>query len=559
MLPGEAAVTGTREARVPTAGPGSTGENPRAWSRPSTHLFTPRSLAIAALTGGLGAFLLTRLGAWPPNEDETLVFFVSRQPVGELLHTVAGERGGAPLHFLLSHLVLLGWTSLTALRVLSALFVAASVPVVAALATRLAGRRAALLTVLLMALTWTTLYHGIYARMYGLFLFASALSFLLLLRALEGRSGLRWALWGLVALALLATQPYGALVLAVQGAYVLYLRARRPRSLLLPGVAFAAVGLVAIPLWLTYLHLASRFDIGAGTGGASTLGSPLDVLAYLWTTLGDFTAGWTAATVPLGLVALVGLAVLARTRRDSAVLAGAVIVIPAAALFLTRSGTGLFLESRHLIFAAPFVAMALAVGLLAVARVAGTRGPVVLAVAVAAVLSLELAWGFAKTPWLFVGEPEARAEARAEAADWLAATGRADDVLFGYEPTYLDALAAGAPFGETFVPRADPTLALRTLRDTPAPLGRGVWVLDASDELVPTRVRLEIPERSPGPGFEARAFGPFLILRTRGRTRTPERFLEATRAVQLLSRRLSIGDAFVNLGTAEAALRLAGR
>jgi hypothetical protein len=169
---------------------------------------------------------------------------------------------------------------------------------------------------------------------------------------------------------------------------------------------------------------------------------------------------------------------------------------------------------------------------------------------------LEVAWGLDRTRWLYTGEPERRTEARADAAEWLAATGRADDVLLGFEPTYLDAWEKGAPFGDIFIPRADPKLELDALEDVDEPFGRGVWVLDASDELDQDRVRLDIPLRSPGAEFEARAFGPFLIVRTLEPVGDAESFLEATLRVQQLSAELEIGDAGRNFVTAEEALRL---
>lgn len=515
----------------------------------------PFWVAVGVLTAGLGAFLLARLTAWPPNEDETLVFFVSRQPIGELLETVAGERGGAPLHFLLAHTVLLVSPTLGALRLLSAVPAVLALPVVAALAVRLAGQRVAIVATLVVAASWTTHFHAIYARMYGLFLLSTALSFLLLLRALERSSAGRWALWGLAALASIAVQPYGALVLAIQGAYVVWARRGDLRSLVQPGVAFVLVLVAATPLWVVYARLASRFDVGAGPGG-SALGSPGEVFEYLWETLGDFTAGWFWTTLPVALATVAGLVLLARRRLDAAMLAALTVLVPSATFLLTRSGDGLFLETRHLVFALPFVATVLAV-VVAHLALLGRQGPVLAAVALGALLAGQVAWGLERTPWLYSGEPLAREVARDDAAAWLAERAEADDVPFGYEPTYLDAWDAGAPYRDGFVPRADPALALERLRAA-APLGHGVWVLDASDHLHPELVELTIPERSPGISFEARAFGPFLVVRSLDPMETPKRFLEATAQVQRLGRSLEIGDSPLNLRTAEEALRLAG-
>ena len=65
--------------------------------------------------------------------------------------------------------------------------------------------------------SWVLLFHGIYGRMYSMFLFTSALSYLALLRALERGGRRAWALWALAVLLAVATHPYGALVLALAG------------------------------------------------------------------------------------------------------------------------------------------------------------------------------------------------------------------------------------------------------------------------------------------------------------------------------------------------------
>ena len=90
------------------------------------------------------------------------------------------------------------------------------------------------------------------------------------------------------------------------------------------------------------------------------------------------------------------------------------------------------------------------------------------------------------------------------------------------------------------------------------PLGRGVWVLDASDGsriVSPTSTRLEIDDRSPGFGFETRVFGPFLIIRSADPTMTPERFLWDTRTVSRMGYwDLDVPTAAINYDTAQSAL-----
>ena len=546
MLAGGPGAPGTRDPGVPA----SSGRR-RALSWAGDGFW----LGVGAVAAALGAFLLLRLHALPPNEDEVLAFFISHGSLGDVLETVLGERGGAPLHYLLAYLVGKIDPGLTSLRLISVAFAVASVPVAAAVLARLTDRRTALLASVVAAGSWTMLYHGIYARMYSLFLFTSALSVLLLLRALERNTRGRWAAWAAATLALLATQPYGVLVLAAQVAYVAALRIRRPLPLRSPLIALAAVVVLAGPLWRTYFVLASRFEVGLGSGSGSELGSPVDVVDYLWDVLGDFTAGWFWVAIPVAIVCTVGFVLLARARPESAILTAAIAAVPVLALIAARSGAGASLETRHLIFVLPFTAMLFVVGLRWLAAGAGRAGPPIVAVVLVGLVVAEVAWGLDRTRWLYTGEPESRTEARENAAEWLAATGRPDDVLLGFEPTYLDAWDEGAPFGDIFIPRADPKLELEALEDAGEPLGRGVWVLDASDELDQDRVRLNIPLRSPGPEFEARAFGPFLVVRTLEPVGDPESFLEATLRVQQLSADLAIGDAGRNYITAEEALK----
>ena len=512
-------------------------------------------LGVGAISAALAAFLLLQAIHWPPHEDETLVYFVSRQPLGELFSTVFEERGGAPLHFLLAHFVSWAWPSLTGLRLISIVFAVASVPAIAALVARLTDRWTALIATAIAAASWMVVYHGIYARMYSLFLFTSALSFLLLLRALERRSPARWVAWGAATLAAIATQPYGAFVLAV-GLVFVVARRRWAATPLRPAlVSFGAVFLLALPLWLVYRVLADRFDVGVTGSSGSKLGSPIEVLSYLVQVAGDFTAGWTPTVVIVLLVALVGMVALARRRPEAAALAGAVVLVPTLALLVTRSGGSVSLESRHLIFALPFFAMAVAAGLLVGARFASRWAPAAAAVGLALLLVGEIAWGWHRTPWMYSGEPQAREAARERAAAWLAATSRGDDILFGYEPLYLDALEDGAPVGKVIVQRADPKLALDTLGDAAKPLGRGLWVFDATDQLDTSKQRFTVSDVSPGPQFEARAFGPFLVIRTKKPTRTAETFFRDTAVVEYQGKLIGIGDAGLNYQTAVTALK----
>jgi dolichyl-phosphate-mannose-protein mannosyltransferase len=495
---------------------------------------------VAALTAGTAAFLLVQLSGWPPHEDETLPLFVGRQPLGDLFDIVLGKRGGAPLHFLLAWVVAHTGGGLETMRFLSAFFAVASLPAIALLGRRLAGRGPALAATALAAGSWVLLFHGIYARMYSLFLFLSTLSYLALLRALD-KGGRAWIVWAVVILLAIATHPYGALVLGSQGLYVLVTRRRFRQAI----PAFAAVVVLAVPLWRSSLVLASRFDVGVG-GGGGKLRTPREVFAYLWHVAGDASTGYTGGLVVVLVLALIGISKLAFDRPQGALLAACVVLTPTLFFLVGRFGGSSAPESRHLIFVLPFLSLATAFGIFTLSPRAWIAGLVV-----AAILPLEVAWGWHKTPALFKRENPVRVHARAHAAEWLAATSRADDVLFAYEPLYLAAWERNrSGVSRTVVPRADPKLALETLDETKIPLGRGVFVFDAGDNnnyVKRTRIELRLP--FPRSEFEGRVYGPYLIIRTRHPTRTIARYLDDARKAELIGKSLAMGDADINYAT----------
>jgi hypothetical protein len=502
-------------------------------------------IGVGAVVAAASAFLLQQLMAWPPHEDETLALFVGRDSLAGVVEHVTRDRGGAPLHFLFAYAVAHLGLGLGSLRLVSATFAVASLPLIALLGRRLAGRAAALIATALVAGSWVFLFHGVYARMYSLFLFLSLLSFVLLLRALDRGTWKSWALWGGAILLAVASHPYGALVLAAQGVFVLAAHRERLRQAV---AAFAAVAVVGVPFWLTDLVLAGRFDVGVGGHGAK-LGGPWAIVTYLWQTAGDFSTGRWPVLVVVLVLALIGLVTVGSEAR---VLALCVIGVPVAAFLAARFGGSTSPESRHLIFVLPFFAILVGAGMLRATR----RLPAAAIVLTAVLVILEVSWAWHRTPQLFEWEPNKRQATRAQAEGFLAATSRPDDLLFGYEPLFLGAWERNDSFPDVVLPRADAVLALKTLERQPKPLGRGVWILDAS-ERNNLKPRLEMENRNPGPPglFETRVYGPFLILRTREPVRTEDAYLAAAARVMIVGRSLGIGDADVNMQTIELADR----
>jgi len=501
-------------------------------------------LGVAGVTVVAAAFLLHQLMAWPPHEDETLALFVGRDSLPGVVEHVTRDRGGAPLHFLVAWAVAHLGFGLGGLRLASAAFALASLPLVALLGRRLAGPAVALVATAIFASSWLFLFHGVYGRMYSLFLLCSLACTLALLGALERGGRARWALWVLAALLTVATHPYGVLLLGGQGAYVLAMRRDRLRAAVLAGCAVLVLG---TPFWLTDVVLADRFDVGVG-GGGERLGGPGAVARYLWRSAGDASAGWWPVTAAVVVAAAAGVVLLGREARA---LVLCLVGVTVAAFALARLGGSASPESRHLIFLAPLFAIAVGTSLVHVGR----RRPAVAAALLAALVVADVSWAWHRTSSLFDWEPDARQAARAEAERWLAATSRPDDVLFGYEPLYLGAWERNRSFPTTVVPRADVRLALQTL-ERAGRLGRGVWVLDAS-ERNNIRPQLEIEYRVPTPPalFQVRVFGPFLVVRTFEPVVTPKAFLYDAARTMLVGQQLGIGDADVNVRTAVLAER----
>ena len=522
------------EARTEGAATAVAGASARSWLA----LRWPY-VGVAGVVLAATAFLLHQLMAWPPHEDETLALFTGRDSLPGVVEHVTRDRGGAPLHFLLAWAVAHLGFGLGGLRLLSAVFAIASLPLVAALGTRLADARVGFVATLVVAPSWLFLFHGVYGRMYSLFLFLSLACLLALLRALDHDGRGAWTLWVATALLTVAAHPYGVLMVGGQGLYVLVARRDRIRSAVLAGGFVLVLG---IPFWLTDLVLAGRFDIGVGGGGAK-LGGPEAVARYLWRSAGDASAGWWPVTVLAVTAAVVGVA---RMRRDAQALVLCSLGATLVAFLVAKLGNSAAPESRHLIFLLPLFAVSVSTTIVLLGR----RSLTLAVVATTALVVTQVAWAWHRSSPLFDWEPDARQAARAEAETWLASTSRPDDVLFGYEPLYLGAWERNrSSFPTTVVPRADPVLALRTLRRE-APLGRGVWVLDAS-ERNNIRPRLEIERRLPDPAkpYEVRAFGPFLVIRTVRPVVTPKAFLYYAARALLVGQQLGIGDADVNLQT----------
>ncbi len=388
------------------------------------------ALALIGLTALLGARLVPDVAGKPLHEDEAVAGLISARPLGDMLHTVVLDRGGAPLHFVLAHFALAIDTTPETLRWVSVAFALATVPLCYDLARRIAGRSEGLIAAALAATSQLLLIYGTFGRMYSLFAFASALAADLFVRAIE-RPQRRPALAAAVtALLPLAVHPFGAFLFAAETAVALFVWRGHALRAALP---VSAVAVLAAPLLLADLRLSERYGPEVGRNlhsGTSSAGATLQAL-------GGAAGGRGATLILFTALAAAGLLTLARRRPAVAAFAVCTLAIPSPALAIA-SATGLFSERlapRHLILMLPLWITLVATG--------ATRLSALLPLKLRTVAVAGIVAAAAVAP-SSVSEPRTKPTGAEQAvgapAAWLTKELAPHDVLYPYSPVFLAAL-----------------------------------------------------------------------------------------------------------------------
>ena len=479
------------------------------------------TLAVWGTVLGAGGFLLAQLApdvrGKPLFEDEAVTGLVAARPLLEIVETVMWERGGGPLHFVLSHLTLAVEPSAYALRWLSVLFALATLPLLFDLGRRLAGPAAGAAAAVVGATSSLLLIYGSFGRMYSLYAFASALALVLFVRAVELRTGRAAFSAALAAWLLPAIHPYGAMLVVAEGIVALALWRGRPLRAALPVLA---VGIAMLPFAWADLRLAERFSVGLD--GEARLAAPGDAWAQLGRALAASVGGatWLAA---LGIaLAVAGAVLIARRQPAFVALAAIALVAPAVLLMLAQTGgeSGLSpqdgLSPRHLIFVLPFVAVLIGAAVARLLRDVGTPvGLVLAAFLVAAAVLAPIGGVRDPRDWsndvLGGGTTDAALGSErqlAAASAWLSANVEPEDVLFPYSPVYLGSIAA-ASRADT-LPYSRASLIERAMERVASPADHvvvSVPVGSGEVSLVSLRARL-------GRGFEPHLLGGWLLIET---------------------------------------------
>ncbi|MFD7880448.1 glycosyltransferase family 39 protein [Streptomyces sp. NPDC059766] len=343
------------------------------------------------------AAALYRIGEPLLGRDELTSWDMSGRSVGQVLATVHRVDAVVGTYYLLLH----GWTRLfgdspLALRLPSALAMAATAACVALIGQRLFGRRAGLAGGLLFALIPGVSRFAHEARPYALVMLAVTLAALLLLRALDRpRSPGRWALY---ALAVVAVGLFHLIALTCLLAHPVLVALRgRPERRRWWGFCLAVTAAVAALSPLVALGQSQ-------TGRQSSWITRPDGwgLVDIWSQL--FYSGLCAGALML----LVALA--CGQRRDAVAFCAVSALVPPLVIWTVSQGGMSYFYFRYMLFTLPALAVLAGAGLVAAAR---TRSVIAAVLAALTLLTLpeQLALGEPLAHY-WTGGPDYAAAAR---------------------------------------------------------------------------------------------------------------------------------------------------
>ena len=371
------------------------------------------------------------------------------RPLDEVLETVLVDRGGAPLHFVLTHAVFWIDASGAALRWLSVAAALAAVPLCFDLGRRVGGVAAGIVAASVTASSTALAVYGSFGRMYALVVFVAALFADLFVRALQVHTTRAVAAAAAAGWLLPAVHPYGAVpaLVALAAAAAIW-RGRNLRA----AVPVAVAALAAVPFVVADLRLADRASVS--TEGAR-VASPGEARDQLVAAISAFAGGDGLPLVFFVALALAGLILV--LRREPAVAALAVsFALPPVLLLAVRTESAPDLSPRHLFYGLPLWAALIG---LAAARIplGVVLVPLIALTAPASSLRDPREFGFGSVsphgaPALHAGE---------------------GDVLLPYSAVFLDALPDVR--GALALPHGPGDEVLRTLEHADEPI-RAVYL-----------------------------------------------------------------------------------
>ena len=295
--------------------------------------------------------------------DEAYTERLLRMSFGGMLHGVRLTESTPPVYYVLAWAwVRVFGSSELALRSLSALAGVLTVGVVYALCLRLAGRRAAVIAGILVALSPLLIWYSQEARSYSLAALL-ATSSLLCVVAYRDSSKRAWLVgWTVTAALGLATHYFVVFVVAPELAWLLW---RRRRGQVVAGCAIVgAVAGLLVPLALAQRGTGHADYIAQGSLSRRLAQVPKQLLVGYATPSQALTAALAAALAAAGVVLLLRTDAARRAAIAPLAVGLSCAVVPAV---LALAGVD-FLDTRNVLPALPALLAALAIGFAAAGR-----------------------------------------------------------------------------------------------------------------------------------------------------------------------------------------------
>jgi mannosyltransferase len=372
--------------------------------------------------------------------DETYtVHVVQAGSLGELWHRIGASESTPPLFYLLTW----GWTKLAgsdgaaAVRTVSALAIVASVPVAYAALWRLAGRRAALATAALLAVSPLLGWYALDARAYGLLVLTGLLSVWAFGAALDRTDTRRLAVWALAAAAVVWTHWFGGFLLLGEVLALLRLRPHVWRRTVLVG---GTVLVMLVPL-IGLLRDQTEDDRAAFIADTS-VANRLEQLARQFGAGVNVPRTWleaVALVVALGALVVGTVLTARRARHDDGARALLALATVGLLVPLALAATGIYdrFNVRNVLYLWPLFAALAAPALL---RLRTAPLAVLLALGIATSLWTQTDWHYENSDWRTVAE---RLAAPAERDEIVAVTELGAPVA----ALYLDRVPFATPVG----------------------------------------------------------------------------------------------------------------
>lgn len=325
----------------------------------------PVGIGLAALT--VGAALLR----WPTLAGDSLWFdewitrrIVSGSPL-DVLRGVKGTESTPPLYYLVAWVWAKAFgTSETALRSLSLVFGALTVPVAYSTGSTLVSRRAGWVAAALVTTSPLLVWYSTEARAYALLVLLGAVSLLLVSRALTSPTPRVLGLWSLTAILALATHYFSAFLVVAEAAVLLVCIPSRRRAIGLYCVPIALSAALLAPLAYVQRNRGSWIDQYPLSGRLEEVGR-------------NFVSGVSISSAGLELLGavLVAAAALLAFRGSTRERRGALVALAAGALSLGLA-VGLALAGRDYLITRNVIASWLPLALVVAIGAASARhGP----------------------------------------------------------------------------------------------------------------------------------------------------------------------------------------